>query len=166
MAFLTTNALCIPVMGAAVPSRSLIIARASCKSAEHQEPAAMADGAHHASGRRRAVMLFGAATALTASTAISQSARAACLLGGWCDIKDVTEPRIQDLGKWAVTKHNLQAGSDLQFVAVTSGKEQVVKGMNYNLVIETKGSGKWVAVLFDPLPGGKRELNWFKRLLG
>jgi cystatin-C len=111
-------------------------------------------------------MLFGAATALTASTAISQIARAACgVLGGWCEIKDVTEPRVQELGKWAVTEHNLQTGSDLQFVAVTSGEEQVVSGMNYNLVIETKGSGKWGAGLFDP-PRGKLQLNWFNRLLG
>ncbi|CAD6257656.1 unnamed protein product [Miscanthus lutarioriparius] len=162
-------------MGAAtVPRRrSLLIARATTKSAEHQEPAAIpADGAHRASGRwRRAVMLFSAAAALTGATtaAISQSARAdEERAGGWSDIEDLSDPRVQDIGKWAVSEHNTQTGSNMQFVGVLIGRKQVVAGVNYILTLETKGSRAplWEASVFDPLPGGgKRQLNSFLPLI-
>lgn len=59
-------------------------------------------------------------------------------------------------------------GRNLQFVKVVSGQKQVVAGMNYVLKIEATGgpSCMYKAALFDPLPGGKRELNSFSATIG
>ncbi|KAL6626468.1 hypothetical protein ACP70R_030194 [Stipagrostis hirtigluma subsp. patula] len=68
---------------------------------------------------------------------------AAALVGGWSPIKDVNDPHIQELGGWAVAEHVRQVHDGLQFTKVVSGREQVVSGMNYELVIVvSNGAGK------------------------
>ena len=163
MASLTANALCVvPTMAAAAAPcrrRSLVVARAS---------AAKVDDA--AGGQRRAMVLLAAAAATTASTAAAgRSARAAVSTktGQWAEIENVTEPYVQDLGKWAVTEHNKQSGEGLEFGKVVRGRQQVVAGMNYSLEIETKGPSRFYeAGLFVSLPPEKRQLKSFTPLLG
>ena len=165
MASLTTTALCVvPTMAAAAAPcrrRSLVVARASAaKHDERQDPAA-------AGGRRRAMVLFAATAAITASTATAgRAARAAP--GQWAEIENVTDPYVQDLGKWAVMEHNKQSGEGLEFGKVVRGRQQVVAGMNYSLEIETKGPASrfYEAGLFVSLPPEKRQLNSFTPLLG
>ncbi|RCV37546.1 hypothetical protein SETIT_8G072300v2 [Setaria italica] len=169
MEFLTTNASFIPVMVAAVPRRNLIVVRATAKPAEHHELAAKPDGAY-AGGRRQALMLLAAGAASTA--VVSRSARAdepTKMLGGWVEIKDVMNPSVQDMGRWAVAEHNAKTGEKLQFRKVVRGQQQVVAGMNYMLDIETKEPSRFYeAFVFDPLPSSpeKRQLKDFKPLLG
>jgi len=139
---------------------SLVVARAS---------AAKVDEA--AGGRRRAMVLLAAAAATTASTAAAgRSARAAVSTktGQWAEIENVTDPYVQDLGKWAVTEHNKQSGEGLEFGKVVRGRQQVVAGMNYSLEIETKGPASrfYEAGLFVSLPPEKRQLKSFTPLLG
>ncbi|RCV37545.1 hypothetical protein SETIT_8G072200v2 [Setaria italica] len=169
MAFLTTNASCISVMAAAVPRRSLIVVRAASKPAEHQEQAAKPHSAY-AGGRRQALMLLAAGAASTA--VVSRSARAdepTIKVGGWVEIKDVMNPSVQDMGRWAVAEHNAKTGEKLQFSKVVRGQQQVVAGMNYMLDVETKEPSRFYgAFVFDPLPNSseKRQLKYFKPLIG
>jgi hypothetical protein len=56
--------------------------------------------------------------------------------GGWEAIPDVMDPHIQELGSWAVAEHTKETNEGLTFIKVVSGKQQVVSGMNYRLIIE------------------------------
>ncbi|XP_066385174.1 cysteine proteinase inhibitor 8-like [Miscanthus floridulus] len=65
------------------------------------------------------------------------------IVGGWKSIKNVNDPHIQELGRWAVSEYDTAASDSLVFSKVVSGEEQVVAGTNYKLIIEaTKGAGK------------------------
>uniref|UniRef100_A0ACD5YKS9 Uncharacterized protein n=1 Tax=Avena sativa TaxID=4498 RepID=A0ACD5YKS9_AVESA len=73
--------------------------------------------------------------------------------GGWSNIKNITDPHIQELGKWAVMEHNKVDNDNLKFQKVVSGKQQIVNGVNYHLFIDAmrlEGShGTYRAVLFE-----------------
>ncbi|CAA6667341.1 unnamed protein product [Spirodela intermedia] len=50
------------------------------------------------------------------------------LVGGYAKIKDVKDPHIKEIGKYAVSENNKQTGGNLAFVRVVSGRQQVVAG--------------------------------------
>ncbi|XP_043692776.1 uncharacterized protein LOC122643193 [Telopea speciosissima] len=58
--------------------------------------------------------------------------------GGWQPLKDVNDPEVQEIGKFAVTEHNKEAKVDLQFGAVKKGEFQLVNGRNYRLLVTAK----------------------------
>ncbi|KAK9681435.1 hypothetical protein RND81_10G001900 [Saponaria officinalis] len=62
------------------------------------------------------------------------------MVGNYRPIKDVSEPHVQEIGKYAVTKHNQLDGTKLQFVRIVRGESQVVAGTNYRLQISAKDS--------------------------
>ncbi|XP_022132557.1 cysteine proteinase inhibitor 6-like [Momordica charantia] len=59
--------------------------------------------------------------------------------GGWEPIKNINDPYVQELGRFAVMEHthNL-CGASYEFIRVVSGESQVVGGKKYCLVIEVK----------------------------
>ncbi|KAL0443025.1 UNVERIFIED_CONTAM: Cysteine proteinase inhibitor 1 [Sesamum latifolium] len=67
--------------------------------------------------------------------------------GGWKPITDPKDPKVVEVGKFAVTEHNKEAASALVFQDVVKGQTQVVAGINYQLVI---GAG-------DGTPAGARK---------
>ncbi|KAI4972033.1 hypothetical protein ZWY2020_002958 [Hordeum vulgare] len=74
--------------------------------------------------------------------------------GGWVNIMNIADPHIQELGKWAVLEHTQLGGNDgLRFVKVVSGEEQIVNGVNYQLVIDAlrldSSHRTYKAVLFE-----------------
>lgn len=88
------------------------------------------------------------------------------LVGGYSKIKDVKDPHIKEIGKYAVSENNKQTGGSLLFVRVVSGRQQVVAGMNYDLVIEaTDGAakGRYEAVVYERAWENYRSLTSFKR---
>uniref|UniRef100_A0ACD5WYT9 Uncharacterized protein n=1 Tax=Avena sativa TaxID=4498 RepID=A0ACD5WYT9_AVESA len=78
---------------------------------------------------------------------------ATAILGGWSKIINITNPHIQELGKWGVMEFNKVGNDNLTFRKVVSGEEQTVHGINYRLVIVTQrhdGShGKYMEGLFE-----------------
>ena len=89
------------------------------------------------------------------------------LLGGYSKIKNLKDPHILDVGKFAVTENNKKTGGKLAFLRLVSGKQQVVAGMNYNLVIEaTDGSAKrkYEAVVYERAWENIMSLTSFKKL--
>ncbi|WZZ26369.1 hypothetical protein YC2023_009770 [Brassica napus] len=62
-------------------------------------------------------------------------------LGGWKPIKDLSDPNIQAVAKYAVDEHNKQITGNLVFVKIVEGKEQVVSGKTYSLTIAAKNGG-------------------------
>jgi hypothetical protein len=90
------------------------------------------------------------------------------LVGGWSPIKDVSDPYIQEIGGWAVAEHARRANDGLRFGRVTRGEEQVVAGMNYNLVLDaTDANGAtaaYGAFVYDQAWTKTRELRSFSAL--
>lgn len=64
--------------------------------------------------------------------------RKAALVGGWRQIKDLNAPEVQEAAQFAVTEHNKEAGTNLEYQRVVKGETQVVAGTNYRLVIAAK----------------------------
>ncbi|MQM02141.1 hypothetical protein Taro_034904 [Colocasia esculenta] len=59
-------------------------------------------------------------------------------VGAYETIKNVGDPYIVEVSRFAVAEHNRQAGEALVFVGVVSGDQQVVAGMNYKVVVEAE----------------------------
>ncbi|CAM0947700.1 unnamed protein product [Alopecurus aequalis] len=59
---------------------------------------------------------------------------------GWEPI-DINDKHIQELGGWAVSEFLKHANCRLKFNKVVSAKEQIVSGMNYELVIDASDIG-------------------------
>ncbi|KAM0832321.1 hypothetical protein ACQ4PT_064998 [Festuca glaucescens] len=60
---------------------------------------------------------------------------------GWEPILGISDQHIQELGGWAVLEFLKHANCMLKFNKVVSGKEQIVSGMNYELVIDASDVG-------------------------
>ncbi|KAL6645078.1 hypothetical protein ACP70R_016686 [Stipagrostis hirtigluma subsp. patula] len=56
--------------------------------------------------------------------------------GGWFPIGNPNAPHVQEVGGWAVAEHVREANDGLKFVKVVSGEVQIVKGVNFRLVID------------------------------
>ncbi|KAK4804945.1 hypothetical protein SAY86_004762 [Trapa natans] len=91
--------------------------------------------------------------------------RGLLLLGGWQPIKDIKDPHIKEIGRFAVNEYNNQTSASLRFKKVMSGESQVVAGMNYRLIIAAK-DGKttrnYEAVVWDKPWEHFRQLTSFK----
>ncbi|KAL8160847.1 hypothetical protein V2J09_012336 [Rumex salicifolius] len=94
------------------------------------------------------------------------------IVGGYTPIKDLTDPYVVEMAKFAVSvqnKHATTSGSKLVFVKLVSGQRQVVAGTNYKLVIAAKVAGTnntdhYEAVVFDKLLENGWTLTSFKKL--
>ncbi|XP_059636695.1 cysteine proteinase inhibitor 5-like [Cornus florida] len=78
--------------------------------------------------------------------------------GGWHPIFEV-DPEVQQLGLFAVSKHNLQAKAHLKFKFVNNVEKQAVSGKdsatNHRLVISAEDGGvinKYVAIVWAEPP--------------
>ncbi|MQL98423.1 hypothetical protein Taro_031139 [Colocasia esculenta] len=90
------------------------------------------------------LLLLAAAAARPSSTASDQGKwDGRSTLGGYRPIGNVNDPHVRELGQFAVDEHNRQSAgqSQLAFSRVVSGQQQVVAGMNYNLLVEAQGGG-------------------------
>ncbi|XP_009145792.1 cysteine proteinase inhibitor 4 [Brassica rapa] len=89
-------------------------------------------------------------------------------LGGWTPIKDLSDPNIQAVAKYAVEEHNKQITGNLVFVKILKGKEQVVAGKTYSLTIAAKNGGagtkNYEAVVVETMRSHHFGLQSFKAL--
>lgn len=115
------------------------------------------------------LLLFISSLVSTLAIAPSPSPRiGAELVGGYQPIKDVKDPRVQEVAKFAVTEHNRQAKTNLMFDSVIKGEYQVVAGINYRLVIAAKNGmavNNYSAEVYDKIYEGSIKLVSFKPLL-
>ncbi|CAN7110257.1 unnamed protein product [Brassica rapa subsp. narinosa] len=82
--------------------------------------------------------------------------------------KDLSDPNIQAVAKYAVDEHNKQITGNLVFVKILKGKEQVVAGKTYSLTIAAKNGGagtkNYEAVVVETLRSHHFGLQSFKAL--
>ncbi|XP_054778878.1 cysteine proteinase inhibitor 5 [Prosopis cineraria] len=60
------------------------------------------------------------------------------LLGGWTPIKDIEDPHVTEIAKFAVSEYDKRSGAALKLEKVLKGETQVVAGTNYRLVLAAK----------------------------
>ncbi|KAI0493127.1 hypothetical protein KFK09_027403 [Dendrobium nobile] len=72
---------------------------------------------------------------LSLSTAASVGPRRDPLVGGWQPIKNLSDPHVQKIAKFAVDEHNKNVPKPLRLISVESGDTQIVTGVNYRLII-------------------------------
>ncbi|KAB2026017.1 hypothetical protein ERO13_D06G160700v2 [Gossypium hirsutum] len=65
-------------------------------------------------------------------------ARKDALAGGWTPIKDIKDPHVMEIAKFAVDEYNKQSKVSLKLDEVVKGETQVVSGINYKLVLKAK----------------------------
>ncbi|MCD7447616.1 hypothetical protein HAX54_032234 [Datura stramonium] len=66
--------------------------------------------------------------------------RSGVIVGSWMPI-DITNPRVVEIGKFAVDKHNEETKTKLEFQNIIKGEAQIIAGINYRLVITAKNGG-------------------------
>ncbi|KAK3036921.1 hypothetical protein RJ639_030886 [Escallonia herrerae] len=87
-------------------------------------------------------------------------------VGRWEPIKDPKDPKVQEIGEFAVSEHNKEAKASLKYESVVKGETKVVSGTNYRLRIEAEDggvSGNYEAVVWDKPWKKFRQLTSFKR---
>lgn len=56
--------------------------------------------------------------------------------GGWFPIKDIKDPSIDVIAKFAIAEHNKQNNSELKLQNVVSGERQSVRGIIFKLIFD------------------------------
>ncbi|KAK1620193.1 hypothetical protein QYE76_025710 [Lolium multiflorum] len=78
-----------------------------------------------------------AAAAPDATVPDAAAAPSAAIDGKWKPIINITDPHVQDLGRWAVVKYAWVYNERLRFSKVVSGEMQIVSvGINYRLDVD------------------------------
>ncbi|KAL0907047.1 hypothetical protein M5K25_025585 [Dendrobium thyrsiflorum] len=95
------------------------------------------------------VLLLAAYLSLSTSAADVAGNQRDPIVGGWQPIKNLSDPHVQKIAKFAVDEHNKNAPKPLRLISVKSGATQIVSGVNYRLII--------VADLNSPYTLGKYE---------
>ncbi|PKA58219.1 Cysteine proteinase inhibitor 5 [Apostasia shenzhenica] len=92
----------------------------------------------------------------------------AALLGGWQPIKNLSDPHVQEIARFAVAEHNKKGSGLLQLSRVVSGETQVVSGVKYRLVLQATGGsgayGEYEAVVWEKAWVKFRQLLSFRQL--
>nr|CAD1837713.1 unnamed protein product [Ananas comosus var. bracteatus] len=94
--------------------------------------------------------------------------------GGWQPIKNVSDPHVQEIGKFAVAEYDNKSKAQLVFQEVVKGETQVVAGINYRLTLKASGQakirgngavavGEYEATVWEK-PDGTRQLTSFKQV--
>ncbi|KAG5569246.1 hypothetical protein H5410_059012 [Solanum commersonii] len=86
-------------------------------------------------------------------------------IGLWKPITNTTDPKVVEIGNFAVDEHNEEEKTKLKFQEVVKGEYQVVHGLNYRLLISAKDGNSLHNYLADVWvkPGGKsRTLTSFE----
>lgn len=104
------------------------------------------------------------------NNALLQDSKNINACGAWEPIKNIEDPYVQEIGRFAVMEHDNQTGEHIDFFHVVSGKTQVVAGINYGLEIKATRNGEkmfrfyeavvwdkpwertWTLISFKPLP--------------
>ncbi|XP_051220166.1 cysteine proteinase inhibitor 8-like [Lolium perenne] len=111
-----------------------------------------------------AAMIYAMATP---ATGCGESYGTTSIEGGWELIPNINDQHIQELGRWAVLEFLKHANCVLKFNKVVSGKEQVVSGMNYELVIEASDPseklGRYKAEVYEQARTKARKLLSFSK---
>jgi cystatin-C len=92
-------------------------------------------------------------------------ARNQAIPGGYTPIKDINDPYVIEIARFAVNEYNKREGAKLEFNKVIKGESQVVAGVNYRLDLSANNSSisnNYEAVVLDVPFKHSRNLISFK----
>ncbi|KAK3432187.1 hypothetical protein EUGRSUZ_E03919 [Eucalyptus grandis] len=113
----------------------------------------------------RLLIVAAAAVLLLLQVLAAGATRTEPLVGGWESIKNLNDPYVQEIAKFAIKTHNDQAKTGLVLEKVVKGETQVVAGTNYKLVVAAKDGAdtkNFEAVVWDKPWEHFRSLTSFK----
>ncbi|XP_075499356.1 cysteine proteinase inhibitor 5-like [Primulina tabacum] len=90
---------------------------------------------------------------------------------GWQAISNLTDPKVVEIGKFAVKEHNKRVNALLRFESIVKGETQIVNGINYRLIISatdalaTNAESNYRVVVWDKPWKKERRLISFEKLL-
>lgn len=94
------------------------------------------------------------------------ASRRALIPGGWSPIKNLSDPDVVAIANFAVSEHNKLLASSkkplLGLSRIVKGKQQVVAGMNYKLVIEASDGKRYEVTVWEKVWEHVRKLTSFK----
>ncbi|KAL2932272.1 Cysteine proteinase inhibitor 5 [Bienertia sinuspersici] len=70
------------------------------------------------------------------------------VIGGYKPIKDLNDPYIQGIAKFAIDEYN-KKGNHIQLVKIDKGESQVVAGTNYRLTISANDTHQYLTIVYD-----------------
>ncbi|KAG0494815.1 hypothetical protein HPP92_005809 [Vanilla planifolia] len=89
-------------------------------------------------------------------------------VGDWKPIKNLRDPHVLEIARFAVAEHNKEADVVLKLGRVVRGEIQVASGINYRLVIQAAsargGDNEYVAVVWEKSWQNFRRLTSFRPL--
>lgn len=100
---------------------------------------------------------------------IFSDARKEAPLGGWRPIKNIKDPHVTEIAKFAVEEYNKQSKGSLKLDKVVKGETQVVAGTNYRLVLQAKegtADNTYQAVVWEKSWLNVRNLTSFNLVKG
>ncbi|CAO2840203.1 unnamed protein product [Amaranthus hypochondriacus] len=98
-------------------------------------------------------------TIIISSTHSSSSIRN--VIGEYQPIKNLEDPYVQEIAKFAITEHDKETKDHLELVKVLKGESQVVSGINYRLTVSTNDTHQYETVIFDNKRMHQRSLTSF-----
>ncbi|KAL0877742.1 hypothetical protein Bca101_027448 [Brassica carinata] len=87
--------------------------------------------------------------------------------GGWKPIKDIKDPCLVVIAKFAISEYNKHKNLRLKFQRIVSGDEQFVGGINHRLVLNASDGCKEGSMMYEAEEFKRAwlefmELNYFK----
>lgn len=106
---------------------------------------------------------------LFVSVSVAAKEKEETLVGGWSPIKDINDPHVAEIAKFAVIQYDqhLQSGKKLSLVKTIKGETQVVAGTNYRLVLaanDGSATKNYEAVVWEKPWAHFKNLTSFKPL--
>ncbi|CAO2840205.1 unnamed protein product [Amaranthus hypochondriacus] len=81
--------------------------------------------------------------------------------GDYQPIKNLNDPYVQEIAKYAIDEHDKEKKDHLGLVKLVKGEFQVVSGINYRLIISANDTLDYEAIVFDNKRLHQRRLTSF-----
>ncbi|KAL2555910.1 Cystatin domain-containing protein [Forsythia ovata] len=104
----------------------------------------------------------------TAAEAAALGGEKVVHFGVWKPISDPGDPKVEEIGGFAVARYNMLAKTELEFEKVINGSIRDFSGRNYRLVISAKNgdaSNDYLAFVYEKLWNHHKFLISFKKLI-
>ncbi|KAH1055595.1 hypothetical protein J1N35_033660 [Gossypium stocksii] len=91
------------------------------------------------------------------------------LTGGWTPIKNIKDPHVIEIAKFAINEYKKKSKGNLKLEEVEKGETQVVSGINYKLVLQAKdetADNSYEAVVWEKAWLKFRKLTFFTLVRG
>ncbi|GAB2224724.1 hypothetical protein Droror1_Dr00005494 [Drosera rotundifolia] len=113
------------------------------------------------------LLVVAASATTTTTTNFDHRRELGHIVGGFSVIKDLTDPHLVEIARFAVSEYNRLQNGILEFEDIKEGEFQIVNGINYRLTISAKDQtavvGNYEALVHERAWVKYRSLTSFRR---